>query len=61
MQSDFTAVRELLQCAHDKLSGEDETSTTVRAALDTLIETIATAEHRKPPARVIPFPRRARP
>ncbi|MDZ5696054.1 MULTISPECIES: hypothetical protein [Phyllobacteriaceae] len=60
MQSDFTAARELLECAHDKLCGSDKTSTTVRAALDTLIEAVATAEHQKPPARVIPFPNQAR-
>jgi len=60
MQSDFSAVRELLECAQNRLYGADETSSRVREALDSLIEDIAVAEFQKTPLTVVPFPR-ARP
>lgn len=60
MQSDFSAARELLESAQLKLTGADESSHKVREALDILIEAVALAEYRKPPAEVIPFPRRMR-
>ncbi|TGQ48071.1 hypothetical protein EN859_002605 [Mesorhizobium sp. M00.F.Ca.ET.216.01.1.1] len=57
MQSDFAVVRELLECAQNHLCGGDETSQSVRWALESLIEEIAIAEFRKGPVTVIPFPR----
>ncbi|QKC97281.1 hypothetical protein EB231_23295 [Mesorhizobium sp. NZP2298] len=57
MQSDFAAARELLECAQNRLSGNDETSRSVRAMLDVLIEEIAAAEFQKAPLTIIPFPR----
>jgi hypothetical protein len=59
MQSDFAAARQHLESAQDSLSGSDETSLKVREALDLLIEAVAAAECRRPPAEIIPFPRRA--
>ncbi|MCT7378010.1 hypothetical protein [Chelativorans salis] len=60
MQSDFAAARQLLERAQDELYGSDETSQKVRESLDLLIEAIATAEYRRPPAEIVPFPRKAR-
>jgi len=57
MQSDFAAARELLECAQNRLCGNDETSQSVRAKLDVLIEEIAAAEFHKVPLTIVPFPR----
>ncbi|MCT8997256.1 hypothetical protein [Chelativorans intermedius] len=60
MQSDFTTARRLLERAQDELRGSDEISRKVCECLDLLIEAVATAEHRRPPAKIVPFPRWAR-
>lgn len=60
MQSDFAAARELLECAQNRLCGNDQTSQGVRARLDVMIEELAAAEFQKRPLTVLPFPR-ARP
>lgn len=57
MQSDFAAARELLECVQNRLCGDDETSRSVRAKLDVLIEEIAAAEFQKAPSPIVPFPR----
>jgi hypothetical protein len=59
-ESDFAAARELLECAQNRLCGEDETSQRVRDALDILIEEIAVAEFHRAPS-VVPFPRARQP
>ena len=57
MQSDFAAARELLECAQNRLCGEDETSQRIRARLDVMIEEIAAAEFQKSPLTIVPFPK----
>ena len=56
MQSDFAAVRELLECAYNRLTGSDAASQKVREKLDALIEDTAVAECQRSPVTVIPFP-----
>ena len=60
MQSDFAAVRELLECAFNKLTGADPASQRIRDAVDTLIEDVAIAECQRSPLVVIPFPKSRR-
>ncbi|MGN6468358.1 MAG: hypothetical protein ACTHLC_02090 [Rhizobiaceae bacterium] len=60
MQSDFAAVRELLECAFNKLTGADPASQRIREAVDTLIEDVAIAECQRSPLVVIPFPKSRR-
>jgi hypothetical protein len=53
MQSDFAAVRRLLEAAQQHVTGTDRTSTQVREALELLIEAAMTAEHSR--CKVVPF------
>jgi hypothetical protein len=55
LTSDFAAARLHLQRAYDYLRGNDEISHKTREAVDLLIEAVAVAEHRRPPARVLEF------
>lgn len=57
MPSDFSAARVHLERAYDYLHGADTTSRKSREALDLLIEAAATAEYRRPTAKVVPFHR----
>ena len=58
MHSDFAAARELLECAQNRLCGQDETSRSVCGRLDVMIEEIAAAEFQKAPLlTIVPFPR----
>jgi hypothetical protein len=60
MTSEFSAARVHLERAYDALHGDDETSSTTRQALDLLIEAVADAEYRRPSAKVIDLPIRAK-
>lgn len=60
MQSDFAGVRELLECAYNRLTGTDAASQRIRDAVDTLIEEAAVAECQRSPMVVIPFPKSRR-
>jgi len=60
MQSDFAAVRELLECAYNRLTGTDPASQKIRETVDTLIEEAAIAECQRSPMVVIPFPKTRR-
>jgi hypothetical protein len=57
LHSDFAAARLHLDRAYHYLRGNDETSRKACAALDLLIEAIATAEHMRPRGEVVRFPR----
>ncbi|RUU28021.1 hypothetical protein EOB36_00295 [Mesorhizobium sp. M6A.T.Cr.TU.017.01.1.1] len=59
MTSDFAAAHLHLERACHYLRGDDETSSTVRAALDILIDAIVAAQYKRPPADVVEFPRTA--
>ncbi|OBQ79802.1 hypothetical protein [Mesorhizobium sp. WSM3873] len=56
MKSDFAAAHLHLDRACHYLRGDDETSRTALAALDLVIEAVATALHPRPEAEVVPFP-----
>lgn len=56
MTSDFAAAHLHLERACHYLRGDDETSRTARAALDILIDAIAAAQYKRPPADVVEFP-----
>ncbi len=58
MKSNFAATRELLECAHNQLSGTDETSQRIREALNLLIDAVTTAEHTETKGKVLAFPQR---
>ncbi|MGN6467812.1 MAG: hypothetical protein ACTHLP_20300 [Rhizobiaceae bacterium] len=60
MQSDFAAVRELLECAYNRLTGADAASQRIKDTVDALIEDVAIAECQRSPMVVIPFPRSRR-
>lgn len=60
MTSDFSAARDHLDRAYLYLGGNDEASRKAREALDLLLEEIITAEHARPCAKVISFPRPTR-
>lgn len=60
MQSDFGAVRELLECAYNRLAGADLASQRLKEAVDALIEEVAIAECQRSPMVVIPFPKSRR-
>jgi hypothetical protein len=57
MKSDFSAARAHLEKAYHHLSGQDEASRKAQEALDWLIEAVLAAEHSRPSADVIPFPK----
>ncbi|MER9331712.1 MULTISPECIES: hypothetical protein [unclassified Mesorhizobium] len=57
MTSDFSAARIHLERAYHYLRGNDETSRLACEALDLLIESVAEAQHRRPEAGVLEFPR----
>lgn len=57
LTSDFSAARVHLERAYHYLRGNDETSRSACEALDLLIETVAEAQHRRPEAGVLEFPR----
>ncbi|TPI36088.1 hypothetical protein FJ414_16625 [Mesorhizobium sp. B3-1-6] len=59
MKSDFAAAHLHLDRACHYLRGDDETSRAALAALDLVIEAVAAAQHARPVADVLPFPRRA--
>ncbi|WP_374120356.1 hypothetical protein [Mesorhizobium onobrychidis] len=60
MTSDFAAAHLHLERACHYLRGDDETSSAARAALDILIDAIAAAQYKRPPADVVEFPKTAR-
>jgi hypothetical protein len=53
-------VRELLECAYNRLTGTDPASQKIREQVDTLIEEAAIAECQRSPMVVIPFPKTRR-
>ncbi|AZO70334.1 MULTISPECIES: hypothetical protein [unclassified Mesorhizobium] len=56
MKSDFAAAHLHLDRACHYLRGDDETSRMALAALDLVIEAVATAQYARPEAEVVPFP-----
>jgi hypothetical protein len=60
MQSYFAAVRELLECAYNRLTGADPATQRIRETVDTLIEEVAIAECQRSPLVIIPFPKARR-
>jgi hypothetical protein len=60
MTSDFAAAHLHLERACHYLHGDDETSSTARAALDALIDAIVAAQYKRPPGDVVEFPRTAK-
>ncbi|WP_367117415.1 hypothetical protein [Mesorhizobium sp.] len=60
MTSDFAAAHLHLERACHYLRGDDETSSTARAALDILIDAIVAAQYKRPPADVVEFPKMAK-
>jgi len=59
LTSDFSAARLHLERAYHYLCGNDETSRSACEALDLLIETVTEAQHKRPEAGIIEFPRSA--
>jgi hypothetical protein len=62
METDFAVLRQYLEGAWLQARGEDETSRSVREALDALIDDVTLAEHKRPSreADIVMFYRRAR-
>lgn len=58
MKSDFSAARDCLDRALNKLGGDDETSQKAREALEPLVEAILVAQHSQPleDTRILQFP-----
>jgi hypothetical protein len=59
LTSDFSAARIHLERAYHYLRGNDEASRAACETLDLLIETVAEAQHKRPEAGVLEFPRSA--
>ena len=56
MRSDFATARRHLEQAHSCLSGDDELTQKMRAALSLLVDATLTAEHmRSETGKVVPF------
>ncbi|MGX9181736.1 hypothetical protein [Mesorhizobium sp. BHbdii] len=60
LTTDFAAAWLHLDRAYHYLSGDDDTSRKSRAALDLLLEAIATAQYSRPRGKVVQFPRQGR-
>jgi hypothetical protein len=58
MKSDYAAAHLHLDRACHYLRGDDEVSRAALAALDLVIEAVATAQHARPIADVLPFRQR---
>jgi len=58
MTTDFSTVRELLECAQNKLVGDDATSRQVREAIEELITEVAIEECVTAPATALSHARR---